>query len=384
MSIPDSAAVQSARTWLSSGQAPAARAPEVARALLVRDGALPLSGARIGLGADLEMALLLEAEASNNATLVAQLADHAAEKAVAKHAKKVLFRLRQRGIHVPERSPQRSPVTLSARPEPLPSYLSPVAPEGTQIALIGGWRPGDGPRCLMAAFDVAYGLGSVYVFNCFSRTQQRELLGRLRTAVTEFFEVPLELAAGRVRFGVDLLDAKAGTCDGDLAEARLWVADVDPVAEVGFDLDPADEARYEDYLADSGALTECAVFEDYFAPRESWILQHVPHPVGATEAERLAAWDQSCRVGLANWVSALGALSLAAHMEFNAWLLANVGQRDHAFRALACARALREGPDRWPDVAFAKTQFRRAAARLSPALVEQDGEHLAQDLQVAP
>ncbi len=363
MSFPDSSSVQQARSWLSSGQAPAARAQEVARALLVRDGALPLGSTRIALGADLEMALLLEAEANTSAELVAQLAEHAADKTVAKQAKKVLFKLKQRGVAVPERAPTRAPVTLSARPEPLPSYLSPVAPEGAQIAVLGGWRSGDGPRSMMAVFDDNNGLSSVYVLNSFSRTQQKELVGRLRTTMPEVYEVPAELAAGRVRHAIDLLDTKAGLCDGDLAEARLWVAPVDPVAEVGFDLDPADEARYEEYLADSGALVGCAVFHDYFAPPANWVRQHLQQP-GAGVQDPQSAVNAMLDAGLARWIEEFGALSLAGRMEFNAWLLANSGQRDHAIRALACARALREGPDRWPAITFARRQLMLASATL--------------------
>ncbi len=368
MSNSESQAVAQARLWLSSGQAPAGRAQEVARALLVRDGALPLGSTRIALGSDLEMALLLEAEATGKVELVAQLAEHAADKGVAKHAKKVLFKLKQRGIAVPERAPTRQPLTLSARPEPLPSYLGPVGPDGSQVAVLGGWRPGDGPRSMMAVFDDHRGLGSVYVLNGLSRTQQKELVGRLRTTMPEIYEVPAELAAGRVRYAIDLLDAKAGLCDGDVAEARLWVAPVDPVAEVGFDLDPDDEARYEEFLTDSNALTECAVFADFFAPNDGWVRQHLPRAAGDTHAERIATFNSACLAGLTQWIEAIGALSLASRMEFNAWLLANVGQRDFALRALACARALRDGPGRWPDITFAMHKIRRAAAILSPTI----------------
>ena len=348
--------VQVVRHWLASGQAPAHRASEVARAMLLRDGQLPLGSAslRIGFGADIELALLLDAEVGSRADLVAFLADHANDKAVAKHAKKILFRFKQKGIEVPERAKGRAPVDLTSRPDPLPSFLTPLTEAGAQFCVLGGSQQLDNPCCIFAYLDDVNGLISCYALPVFSRTQQRELLARLRGTVGEVFEVPEALVSGRLRYGLDVLDARAGMCDGDLAEVRLHLAAAEAVSEVGFDIDPEDEERFATYLLESTSLAANRAFSGYFRVDPAQ-LDHRIQRISTENPQEFAAAVLSCKQDLLHQhIESLGALSIANRLEFNAWLLANSGNRVAALQALACARALRDGPHAWSGIGLAR------------------------------
>lgn len=374
MSI-DGRAIDLAVQWLTSGQAPVARAQEVARAMLVRDGQLPWTAAtaRQPFGADVEAALLRDAEAHGNVELAAALADHAADKDTSKAAKKLLFRFKQRGLSVPDRTAKRVPLDLSARPDPLPSFLSAISDIGSQFCVLGGWKAGVGPTCLLGFFDEAAGLRAVYFLPSYSRTAQREMLTRMRAMVGEAFEAPSALVAGRMRFGLDTLDSRGGSCEGDLAEARQALEGVDPVAEVGFEVDPEDEARFAEHVAASFDLDKESVFRA-FDPAGS----PAPRPAPLAADAPAEAVAEAANALLRDYIEHIGALSLAGRFEFNAWLLASQGRKVAALQALACARALRDGAERWPEVALlhrraeavlAKLPVEAAAAALAAAVV---------------
>ena len=357
MAESENKAVQAAAAWLQSGQAPAARAPEVARALLVRDGQLPahLAAARMDFGVDIQWALLGDAEANGNVALAGLLANYAQDKAVAKHAKKVLFKFKQKGLTVPDKQLTRAPVDLTSRPDPLPSFLTGLSEAGLQFCVVGGWRAGEGAFCVLAMLDERQGLLSSYFIGHASRTQQRELLVRLDTWMSGgIFEVPAALAAGRARYGLDLLDARSGLCDGDLAETRRILADYEPVAEVGFDIDPEDEAQFAEHLAASGALAHEPVFKQYFVAADN------AGPLGQTGADGSAAAAAGEQFWL-NRIEGLGAANLAQRFEFNAWLLAHRGARTAALQALACGKALRGSRPQWLQMGILQAAMQRAA-----------------------
>ncbi len=377
MSEADDKSIQLALGWLRSGQAPAARAPEVARALLIRDGQAPASlvAGRMGFGADIEMALLLDAEQAANVTLVGLLALHAREKAVAKHAKKVLFKFKQKGLSVPDKQQVRPPVDLASRPDPLPSYLTGVSETGLQFCVLGGWRAGEGPWCVLAMLSERTGLMSSYYIGHASRTQQRELLGRLDAWMSGgIFEVPAELAAGRARYGLDLLDARLGLCEGDLADTRRVLADTEPVAEVGFDTDPEDEARYTEYLLASRSLLQEPVFKQYFQLSEARAAQAraavalVPADADYRDVQLL----QACQPVWAAHIEELGGAALAQRFEFNAWLLAHQGRPAAALQALACGKALRKGGEAWLEIGLLRAVMAKVAPLSGAAPTQSD------------
>lgn len=367
-----------ARGWLQSGQAPAQRAPEVARALALLGRNLPATPAALrGLGADIEQALLLEAEAQTALELTALIAEHAADKAVAKNAKKVLFKWKQKGLNVPERHAGRAPVDLSARPEPLPSFASSIDGAGGQLIFLGGWTPGEGANCIMAMLSDRDGLLSAYYVPNTSRTQQKELIGRLHASIPGFTcQVPEDFAAGRLRWALDLRDAKGQGFEGDIAEVRRALAHAEPVPEIDIALDPEDEAALDQHLDASASLAAEPCFSGWFSlDRQELKALHDSVRALAADAADLPAQLRALRLqAWQAWLGQVGAEKLAARLEINAWLLAATQKRDQALQALACARALRLGDRPWTQIGLmAATVDKQASLAALQALVGQAG-----------
>lgn len=346
-----------ALSWLRTGQAPSQRAPEVARALALLGRNLPATQAALrGLGADIEHALLLEAQAQTELALMALLAEHAADKTVAKLAKKVLFKWKQQGISVPDRHQARAPVDLSARPEPLPSFASSIDGAGGQLIFLGGWTPGEGASCIMAMLSDRDGLLSAYYVPNTSRTQQKELIGRLHGSIPGFTcPVQEDFAAGRLRWALDIRDAKGLTFEGDMAEVRRALTHAEPVPEIELALDPEDEESLDAHLDASAVLAGEPCFTGWFNldRPELRALQDAVRavPTDADQPEATAASVRELRHR--HWqasLTAIGLEKLAARLEINAWLLAATQKRGQALQALACARALRLGDREWPQI----------------------------------
>jgi len=326
-----------ARAWLRSGQAPAARAAEVARAMLVKSGQLPPTAQRMEFGADIEWALLADAEEGGLVELAAGLAQHARDKGAAKHAKKLLFRWKQRGVSVPERGPSRTPVDLMAQPDPLPSYISPVLADGMQSAMLGGWRPSDGPWVLVALMYDTVGLTNCHLLTSVSRTQLRVMAQRISSLGSgELFEAPEALVGGHLRHALDRADAAKRTIEGDAIAARQILLGCEPVVDLGFELDPDDDRDSATHLAAAAALAKDPFFAPYFEPL-------------ADSGDR---WGTSATVTSAS--------ELARRLEFNAWLVAHRGHRGAALQAVVLARALRAGGDALRDVPWAQPLLARA------------------------
>lgn len=364
---PTTAAI--ARGWLQTGQAPSQRAPEVARALALLGRNLPATPAALrGLGADIEQALLQEAEAQTALELTSLIAEHAADKAVAKNAKKVLFKWKQKGLSVPDRHHGRAPVDLSARPEPLPSFASSIDGAGGQLIFLGGWTPGEGANCIMAMLSDRDGLLSAYYVPNTSRTQQKELIGRLHASIPGFTcQVPEDFAAGRLRWALDLRDGKGLGFEGDVAEVRRALAHAEPVPEIDIALDPEDEAALDQHLDASAALAAEPCFSGWFAldRQELKLLQDGAKAIAADADDvpgqvrelRLRAWQA--------WLGQVGAEKLATRLEINAWLLAATQKRDQALQALACARALRLADRPWTQLGLMAASVEKQASLAS-------------------
>jgi hypothetical protein len=345
--MPTSPATQTAASWLQSGQAPKDRAMEVARALALLQGKVPATptALKTPLGPDVEMALLVRAAAENRWDLVGLLGVVASSKATVKHAKKLCFAAKQKGIDVPEiRQGQRQPVSLQAKPDPLPSFASSVDGNGGQLLFLGGWSKEDGPFCVMGMVSDKEGLLSAYYLAPTSKTQQRELLDRLKAQFRGFTApVPDAYAAGRMRWGLDLREGQ--NFEGDMAEVRRVLANVEPVSELGIDLDPEDMAKLEDYLRDSRQLAQEPCFAGWLQPSQAELGQ-LGKTIRATviEGDSHAAVLQGLRdTAMDSHVDQLGRDRLAARLEVTGWLLVQSQRRNPGLQALACAQALRDG-----------------------------------------
>ncbi len=358
-------AIATAQSWLASGKAPPHRAAEVARALALQGHQIPLNAATFrDLGADIEAALLHDASERNDVDLAGGLAEFATDKTLAKQAKKLLFKLKQKGVHVPERPQNRAPVDLSARPAPLPSLASSIDAAGGQLLFLGGWHPTDGPWCVMAMITDRDGLLSGYYVAGTSRTQQKELIAKLRHQINGFtVEVPSDFVAGRLRWALDLRDKHDKIFEGDVAEVRRILDGVEPLEEVEFALDPEDEAQLGQHLEASATLSAEGCFHGWFDPGKPELdkLQSAIADLAGSHAERYAkalqlrtdVWDR--------WLGRQEIPRLAGRMELNSWLLHCVQKPTAALQALACARALRTG-SHWSTVAA----FNQVVENLAP------------------
>lgn len=345
--MPDSKPTQTARGWLQTGQAPKDRVLEVARAVALLSGQIPPIPAALtpALQPDVEMALLVEADARGMLGLVDLLAEHAANKPVTKHARKVLFRARQRGLAVPERVVARSPVSLAARPEPLPSYASTFDTDGNQLLMMGGWAAPEGSWCLAGFVHDTEGLHSVYFMPHLSRTAHREIVDKMRGSFNgEVIEVPSAFAASRLRWGTDRRDQRQVGWEGDQADARRILADVEPLGEIEFNLDAEDEALLAAHLESVDA--PCSVTVDLLEARTlrkaaATALAGPIRAAGAGEA-KTEGFTQALAQWLDGWFDAERRANYAGRLEIEAWLRHQMSQRDAMLRALSVARLMRD------------------------------------------
>lgn len=358
-------AIAAAQSWLASGKAPPHRAAEVARALALQGHQIPMTAATLrDLGPDIEAALLHDASERSDVELAGALAEFAADKALAKQAKKLLFKLKQKGVQVPVRHQNRAPVDLAARPSPLPSLASSIDAAGGQLLFLGGWHPADGPWCVMAMITDREGLLSGYYVAGTSRTQQKELIAKLRHQINGFtVEVPSDFVAGRLRWALDLRDKHDKIFEGDVAEVRRILEGVEPLEEVEFALDPEDEAQLGRHLSASSALASEGCFHGWFDPGKADLdkLQAAVAELSGTDDERRERALQLRSELWDRWLARQDLAAMAGRMELNSWLLHCVQKQASALQALACARALRSGAH-WSTIAA----LQQAVENLAP------------------
>ena len=345
--MPDSKPTQTARGWLQTGQAPKDRVTEVARASALLSGQIPAIPAALApaLQSDVEMALLVEADTRGLLGLVDLLAEHAANKSVTKHARKLLFRAKQRGIAVPDRVQTRAPVSLAAKPEPLPSYASTFDADGNQLLMMGGWAAAEGSWCLAGFVHDTDGLHSVYFMPHLSRTAHREIVDKMRGSFHgEVIDVPEAFAASRLRWGTDRRDARQIGWEGDQADARRILADVEPLGEIEFNLDAADEALLTAHL--ESTVATCPVTADLLdarALRKAATAALTAEIRAARDnAEAQAVLTAKLEGWLEGWFDADRRSNYAGRLEIEAWLRHQMSQREEMLRALAVARLMRD------------------------------------------
>lgn len=367
--MPTTPATQTALQWLKTGQAPPQRLTEVVRALALLSGEVAITAERLKqLGPDVEMALLVEAEARGRLDLVQHLCNEAASKPCAKHAKKVLFRARQRGVVVPEHKVQtRAPVSLATQPEPLPSYASSFDGTGGQLLLLGGWAQTEGPYCLMAMVSDTDGLISAWYLADTSRTQQREMLDRLKHQFPGFaVQVPEAFAAGRIRWGLERRDALRQTFEGDQAEVRRVLADVEAVPAVDVELDPEDEARIDERIEAAAILVSDPSFATWLnLPRQiATDLQAQAEKqldADADEATVRQKLNELRDVAVDGWLDRPARDRLADRLEMTSWLLVLDNKREQALLAVSTARGLRDAQKPAHTLGFVRAAVERSA-----------------------
>jgi hypothetical protein len=367
--MPTTLTTQTALQWLKTGQAPQQRLTEVVRALALLSGEVAITADRLKqLGPDVEMALLVEAEARGRLDLVQHLSNEAASKTCAKHAKKLLFRAKQRGVVVPEHKvPVRAPVNLATQPEPLPSYASSFDGTGGQLLLLGGWAQTEGPYCLMAMVSDTEGLISAWYLADTSRTQQREMLDRLKNQFPGFaVQVPEGFAAGRIRWGLERRDALKQTFEGDQAEVRRVLADVEAVPAVDVELDPEDEARIDERIEAAASLVVDPSFATWLSlPRavlqdlQNKALQDKDKTLESEVARQKAQVLRDAAVDA--WLDTSTRERLADRLEMTSWLLVMDGRREHALLAVSTARGLRDAKRPAYSLGFVRAAVERTA-----------------------
>ena len=339
--------------WLRSGQAPVERVGDVARALALLSGEVPLTPAVMAtpLAEDIEYALLSEAIDRDAIDLLLLLRDHGHAKGCAKQAKKSLFRARQRGIHVPERLAPKAAVSLARKPEPLPCFCSSFDSSGGQIIVLGGWSAEDGPNAMVAFLSDRSGLENATWFPGMSRTRQKQVLDDLSSRFTGItVGVGAEFAAGRIRWALDVADRLGRAVDGDVAVLRRLVEAVPPIADIELNLDPADEARIEARIAAGASLAEEPCFRRWLPVGDRPIARLYDEieraPWGADAAvtgqelrDRLEALRSEV---LLAGIDAAERQRMAIRLELTGWLLARHGKREAALIAISTARAVRD------------------------------------------
>jgi len=353
--MPNSPTTLTAQGWLQTARCPQQRVSEVARAIAMLESTEPMPSTSYAppFSADLEMALLLEAESRGRIDLVQVLCTEAADKATAKHAKKLLFKAKQRGVVVPERPSARAAVDLSAQPDPLPSYASSFDGGGGQLLFLGGWTPSDGGFCVMATVSDREGLLSAYHLPNTSRTQQRDLLARLKNQFTGFtVEVPAAFAAGRMRWGLDMRDQMALPFEGDVAEVRRLLHDAEPIQAIDLALDPEDEARIEERMADAAPLVQDPCFAAWLTPDAQLVgslsrllveVRRAQDPAVAPDHPGTeAAVAEARSLAVREWLDEQERVRMAERLEITSWLLVVDGRRELAMRAVSTARGLRD------------------------------------------
>lgn len=381
--------------WLRTGQAPVDRVADVARALAVLSGEIPLTAEMLAepLGEDIELALVREGTDRDAMDVLLLLRDHARSKVSAKLARKALFRARQRGLDVPDEFSPRAAVSLARKPEPLPCYCSSFDSTGGQIIVLGGWAPADGPNAMVAFLSDRNGVETATWFPGMSRTRQRQVLDDLANRFTGItVEVGADFAAGRICWALAVADRLGRTIEGDVAVLRRLVEKVAPIAELELNLDPADEARVEERIAASGSLADEPCFRRWLpvgdrpmsrlldaVDRAPWL-----HQTELVDDQLVQHLEQLRADELLAGIDANERHRVAGRLELTGWLLARHGKREAALIAISTARGFRD-----PERALATLPFvTRDLANFAPtdALlthVEQARARMAQQAETA-
>lgn len=377
--MPDSKTTHTARTWLQTGQAPKERAGEVIRAAALLSGQLPAMAAALQppLSVDVEMALLLEAESKAQWGFVELLSTSAGNKVVAKQAKKLIFRAKQRGVAVADKPVVRAGISLAARPEPLPSHASTFDVEGNQLVMLGGWSAGDGAWCLAGFVHETDGLHSAYFMPHLSRTAHREILDKMRASFKgAMTEVPDGFAGGRLRWGTDVRDARGQTWEGDQPETRRVLSDAEPLTEIEFSLGPDEESALDARL--SAEDVSCAIALDLLSNKSVRLaaakaLESELAAAQATKAETEALTEARASF-VKQWFDGNRRALIAGRMEIDAWLRHQMQDTQGMMAALALARLLRDTSRQVTEAPLFRQAMRTGLSYAALSLLVRSGD----------
>ncbi|HAN32150.1 MAG TPA: hypothetical protein DCQ06_11175, partial [Myxococcales bacterium] len=366
--MPKSHKTKTASKWLASGLVPAERSEELIAASVLLASDIPL-GARLDdiaaqkMAVDVEMAVVVAADNAGDIDLLVHLRDKGQHKASAKHAKKLLYRAKQRGASIPEEQ-TREAVSLSRSPEPLPSLCSSFDRNGGQVVLWGGWSDEDGSWALLGIIHDQRGLESVAWLPRLSRSRLRSVMDDLRERRGgELIEVSESFAVDRFRLALQSAESLQTRIDGDKTRVRRMLEER---------AEAADEHKEEVNLVDDQTLDACSELLDE-SLLDGWLttLDDALDRVESTlksqiEAQTLSidskAVTAAAGAALAETFDADGRNRLAAQMQINALLLSQTERGALAGCAATLADALvdQDNPQR------ASTFFQAVIERLAP------------------
>jgi hypothetical protein len=299
----------------------------------------------------LALAVLRAALSAGRADVLAAAAGHAS-KEVAKEGKRALWKLRARGVEVPE--PQRTaPVAPATAPEtPLPCYASTIDGQGERAIWVARNVPGKGVEVAQAVLSDVKGLTELHV-GVLGRKEYRTFTKDLveRGRAMGVTEVDREVAKALVAAARQLNDASSTPppqgADAWLARAGPAATLQDPAARFAPLADEEERAAVETaarlhelpllhgWLADEDALRALAAKLDEIAVSPLYIDERQRAEAGARAiADATASYfDEAAR---RRWASRL--FTVADHLD-------RAGDAAHARLAAATARALLAGGD---------------------------------------
>ncbi len=294
---------------------------------------------------------MIPPESPGTVDLVLAIKEAFPQKEVQKAARKMLFRLKQRGIEVPEK--EESPALFEVRPErpPGPSaYLSPPDGVGNRAVFISI------PK-FPAGLDLAMGVvgdeqGVVeFVYGRYSKKRAKEMRDLFFQNVGNLFETSLAHAAAVMESAYHKGKSGPNPSAGDYLELRPWLLD-----HVSLPDKPLIHDLISPESVSETPLTDSQV-DKLLAHRwmESWILDPddlkplIEEIVKVQESPILMSSEQKTSRILdlkENYISRFYTEEkrglLKARLEESAYLFEKSGEREYAILALKAALSMKE------------------------------------------
>jgi hypothetical protein len=349
--MPKSPATRDAAEWLRSGKAPSSRKMEVALAMALLSGEVPLSPALLAgcdIGSDVMLAMVFVAESQKMWELVQLLCDHSTDKKCAKLAKKVLYRAKQRGHLEAKAQPERKAVDLSERAEAPPSFCTSFDRAGAQVILYGGTTDIDGPYGLVGITNPVSGVESMSFVARPSRKRMKQLAEDIaRRFGGLVVEVEDHFAAGRLVAGIALADAANTVVDGDVGIGRRLLQG--STSHDGYDRALIAEANAEsaERLANSADLATKQCFREWFTADQGTVVHAASSAVPpldepADDAQLAEQVTAAVLQAVDDVVSGDKRALVAQQLQITACLLSRDQQREEALTAAAVGAHLAE------------------------------------------
>jgi hypothetical protein len=168
------------------------------------------------------------------------------QKSVQKAVRKAFFRLRQRGISVPESEPEEAPAFAVAKEEPS-AYVGSIDGAGNRPLFIAAPRGASGVDLAMGLVNDEHGI-SEFVYGRYSRKRMKEVKDIFFSKVPHMVETTLPHAATVLEHAYQMQEDKSGEAAGEYLRLRPWllekiklldkpaVAELVPKESVGADM----------------------------------------------------------------------------------------------------------------------------------------------------